>query len=642
MSEAASTSLTDRVSDAQRSAAAIRATLNAAKAASFARGATIDEETTKPAAERISPLQRDVAEFWAQESQEIDAKVAQAQQSNLDDISNLHQVLQSALQESRAQNAELRAKVKELTESTNHALAIQAELETEREHFVTQLAALQDELASLQHENTLMHQEKLQEYLKRVVEDKTSLLGENQLLQQLRKLQADRDQAAARVAQLEAHQHATTPVPSELALREATMRDEIKALHEQRATAMRVKIHELEEERERNAEFVATLESEVDRLKAVVSAHEQGSTFQSGNAKETAQLRRELAAARKELDELSKQKAPAGGSDLEQVAALEHALTKALDQRDAAVEKLNALKQQGAHPPQELARQLRRTKQLLEEYEDQNRRLIHDINTLRQQTTQERHEVRLAREVAQRSVTSESQAVITIRQLEDLVAQKDAELAELRFRDPLRDGRRMKSYMLAKQQEVSSLQVVVDKLAAFAQSVAKLPTNTLDAAAIKKLQADAQVANAIADTRAISDLPDNWEQRETKDGLLYYVDHNDRRSSWVHPRFGTDAYAPSLADPAPKPFDEPTYDIANSVSPPGLYEQPLRQRMPVLYEQPARQPVHRIYETARPATVIYEMAAPRYPTYASTQPRSRLTTGTYANTQQHRSIYNQL
>ena len=35
-------------------------------------------------------------------------------------------------------------------------------------------------------------------------------------------------------------------------------------------------------------------------------------------------------------------------------------------------------------------------------------------------------------------------------------------------------------------------------------------------------------------------LPDGWEARITKEGLTYYIDHINKRSTWVHPKLGVD------------------------------------------------------------------------------------------------------
>ncbi len=36
-------------------------------------------------------------------------------------------------------------------------------------------------------------------------------------------------------------------------------------------------------------------------------------------------------------------------------------------------------------------------------------------------------------------------------------------------------------------------------------------------------------------------LPQGWEARTTREGMTYYIDHINKRSTWIHPRLGSDA-----------------------------------------------------------------------------------------------------
>ena len=36
-------------------------------------------------------------------------------------------------------------------------------------------------------------------------------------------------------------------------------------------------------------------------------------------------------------------------------------------------------------------------------------------------------------------------------------------------------------------------------------------------------------------------LPEGWEAKRSDEGLTYYIDHNNRRTTWIHPKFEQEA-----------------------------------------------------------------------------------------------------
>ena len=54
-------------------------------------------------------------------------------------------------------------------------------------------------------------------------------------------------------------------------------------------------------------------------------------------------------------------------------------------------------------------------------------------------------------------------------------------------------------------------------------------------------------------------LPEHWEARTTAEGLTYYIDHENRRSTWIHPAIEAQLrHPPRMLPKPPRMLPKPT------------------------------------------------------------------------------------
>ncbi|KAK9299882.1 hypothetical protein QLX08_007266 [Tetragonisca angustula] len=67
------------------------------------------------------------------------------------------------------------------------------------------------------------------------------------------------------------------------------------------------------------------------------------------------------------------------------------------------------------------------------------------------------------------------------------------------------------------------------------------------------------VVDVLGDLSCPTDLPDGWEERRTRSGRLYYVNHYTRTTQWIRPNARpTNGIIPTTPEPPPLPSSEPT------------------------------------------------------------------------------------
>ena len=88
-------------------------------------------------------------------------------------------------------------------------------------------------------------------------------------------------------------------------------------------------------------------------------------------------------------------------------------------------------------------------------------------------------------------------------------------------------------------------------ITAFRASNAHLRDFVSRAASGQASPAEAWQTLALSDTAAIESLPHGWEQKQTEDGIDYYLDHSTRTSTWVHPNLIHYAAQPSILTASP-------------------------------------------------------------------------------------------
>ncbi|XP_076762806.1 SMAD specific E3 ubiquitin protein ligase isoform X2 [Xylocopa sonorina] len=78
------------------------------------------------------------------------------------------------------------------------------------------------------------------------------------------------------------------------------------------------------------------------------------------------------------------------------------------------------------------------------------------------------------------------------------------------------------------------------------------------------------VVDVLGDLSCPTDLPDGWEERRTRSGRLYYVNHYTRTTQWIRPNARpTNGIIPTTPEPPPLPSSEPT-SPSGSGSPPNV------------------------------------------------------------------------
>ncbi|XP_068965839.1 E3 ubiquitin-protein ligase SMURF2 isoform X1 [Bombus flavifrons] len=78
------------------------------------------------------------------------------------------------------------------------------------------------------------------------------------------------------------------------------------------------------------------------------------------------------------------------------------------------------------------------------------------------------------------------------------------------------------------------------------------------------------VVDVLGDLSCPNDLPDGWEERRTRSGRLYYVNHYTRTTQWIRPNARpTNGIIPTTPEPPPLPSSEPT-SPSGSGSPPNI------------------------------------------------------------------------
>lgn len=290
--------------------------------------------------------------------------------------------------------------------------------------------------------------------------------------------------------------------------KEANMRADIQDLQEKRALVMKSQITELEEERETWQKHAAELEAKVTLAEAKIDAlgtehgsaaarHEQAEQERDQALDDLNRLRMQTARLRSENADMRRMT----GSDTASRASVSNAaLEDAIAQRDEATKKYHELLSMPAgyssdHEQVELL-QLQLQKSILH-----RNKLSTDL-----------------RAAMERNAQSESIAQQKIHVLEAAVE----------------DYRRMSRFNdRGSQETICMMQARQDEMRAYRSAITELREYTHS----KSHAGDARASKVLAhaDTAEYDQLPPNWEMMVSPEGLEYYVDHERRRTTWVHP-----------------------------------------------------------------------------------------------------------
>lgn len=466
---------------------------------------------------------------WTQYQREARKLLDDANKGRADDATHLVQTLQAALANYRSQNADLMSRIKELTVAADQHIAVQAQQERDKEQLAHELSLTRQELASLRAAKELNEHHDLDMQYKSGLNDSQ---GRESMQRQMISLIKDRDEALARVNALE----------EKLLARDgygdiAKLHGEIRVLQEDLRVASARSVTEFDDERAKNQQTIADLVKQLkqaNRTIEAVSTAEHTAQLHKQRGQEDPLLLQKLQHAQLENASLQKQLSTTGGA---RVRALEEALEEALNQRDGVIQKLRQVQgsQKSSGDSVTLVKQLQQVSVRLAVLERENERLRNENLLEREKSYRALHDHRLQRETLERSLREgEAQMNATIHKLQAAIRDKDAQIKDLQARNPYRDERQMQSYMLSKQRELSlsrSSQVALQNLA---QRIAHQPSPQVNA-----LRHEAELAlhnaNAVG-----ADLPEGWEARTSDKGLVYYIDHQRKLSTWIHPKFGAD------------------------------------------------------------------------------------------------------
>ena len=325
-----------------------------------------------------------------------------------------------------------------------------------------------------------------------------------------------------------------------LKLREEEVRDEIRGLQEQRFAAIKTQCEELDQENQElqrlSAELATKLreaESTIEQLGArqglAVARQEEAERERELGIGEIDALRAQIERMRVDSQEFQRAFAdaetPSRGGSQSGVA-----VDDALDQRDAALERCHELEAA-------LARERSRPR-----------------------APAQSSSAEALRAAIERNARTEALAGDRIRALETRLAEVEAELAAR----PLGDGAEETIALLqAKQREIDSLRGATSTLKRFAQRVRRSSARGGRQSEGENVRSEADQALAGASAAERGGLPSGWEAMTQPDtGLVYYVDHNQRTTSWIHPGF-----APGRLSSYPGRLDDAGYESPASQVP---------------------------------------------------------------------------
>ena len=423
--------------------------------------------------------------------------------------------MQAALQNYRLQNADLTERIKSMTMAAEEHLVMLAQQSRDNEALTRELTHARAESAALRSDVDVRRHRA------------SEMLDGNGVASQIATLAKQRDDALARLAEVENRGTGAFPDVSKLQGEIRTLQAELRAAAVNNAT-------EFDDERQKAQKTIADLMRQLKQANKTIDAFtaaEQTADVQlkranSVRSDEVVALQKQLASLERENNELRKTPATDGDKN---TAELQRWLEDALNQRDSALRQLRH--SQRAPADSKTVKQLQLAHVALADLGRENTQLRRDLMLAREQAQRSLHDHRMQREALQRTINAGA-----TRDRDELVRQlaaQEGQILELQARTWPGDGRMMHAYMAAKQKEVNSYRAALAALMAVAHGVG------VDTSAEPHLRRQAVQALHDAEQAANLELPDGWEQRTTDAGLVYYVDHVRKASTWLHPRFGS-------------------------------------------------------------------------------------------------------
>ena len=427
-------------------------------------------------------------------------------------------------------------RIKALTAAAEQHVVLQSEMEREKEQLEHDLAVARAELSNLRTAKDLQHHRASESLISSDASD---------VSRQLFAVTKQRDDAISRANALESKLLLSSSHSSQPSVRSPPSKY----------------ASEYEEERQKAQQTIADLTRQLKQANKTIEAFTatgQSSEAQhkhaAQRAEDTALLEKQLMLLQRENNDLRKQRQTAGVQG--NTSLLEQALEDALNQRDAAIRKLRQAQgsKGAAHDSVKMIKQLQLAHSALATLGTENTTLRRELMLERELTFHNLKDPHAKQDHLQTSEVEDVQLLRgAVNELERMLHIKEAQVQELQQlqHNPIRDRKLMLALMLAKQKESDAYQAALFAVIEAVQQLMSQPETSL------QLRRTAESALNKADEIAALQLPLGWEARVSPEGIVYYIDHNRKQSTWIHPFFGSDpASTAESSFPAPS-FDAP-------------------------------------------------------------------------------------
>lgn len=439
---------------------------------------TRSRPTSMVAPDRLSHLQREAGHL-----DERQTRLAQAQKARAEEETHLFQSMQESLETKSQTISDQMDQIRELQSHLMSAVEAKLQAEKERDDALLELSVSENTVAQLRGghlESDLLQSRQAQGMTEQA----------NNLLKQLQHAQAQNQALETQVQMLRQGTQDD---------QDHSYREELRALQDQRFEALR------------------------SQLKSVSFENQQ---LQNGNA----MLEDKLRVAHQTLEELS--------SETHELGALHSDLAHAQLTIAALKKKLEMAPKSGS--PQ--------LKAQLEEALERGLELQQDCDTLVSQNQALRKKLQseegFVHSLIDSNMRVETSAKRTISNLTDEMIHPQQGARALPAPPPtttrkpgginvIKDTHVL---LIAKQREIEAYKAAAGTLRGFANEVMATKSSKDAQANLNGLKLIAQTALSRSRTDTLDKLPDGWDKETTKEGVVYYIDHRNKRTSWVHPQ----------------------------------------------------------------------------------------------------------
>lgn len=482
------------------------------------------------------------------DEEEMLAKLARADQARREDGNSLKESLYAALAESREQVNDYRARLRELTEALDREMSLRAAAELMRDEHATLLLAAQEELQTKTTENEVLVSMSEQARMHR------DFNGQSTTCEQQRELESAQARITVLEAQLQKYQleYERRLQAEEMTRKEGSVRDEIRMLQDERASTLHSNLQELEEERRAHVQHIEELQV---KLKQSNESVEQVSATTGRVTAVNEQLQQDKDKLARDCVSLRERVHQLLTTQQQQQSAI--APGPALDQRDTKSQQPQRTRRQ---PDSGAAAELMRSKARITQLET----LVNKLSSATAGVGSQRADpdtslYKSLLGTIDRNARIELAANQTIHNLETSLAMEQDKVARLTHQLTLTSSHLPNNprpcpgtqpprrqlyasdadaleFMQGKQLELDSYKRAARLLQAFCQrQVVRDGAHPLSSDEVRQQTREAALAIQQARLDDMETLPAGWEAMTTPEGLVYFVDHRERCTTWTHP-----------------------------------------------------------------------------------------------------------